>query len=190
MSRKKSNDMTEKDLREYAAEHICYELNMLLASASLCQANTPSNSLIGFPIHNAALESFCIHARNLINFLYPENSRTKDTDVTILNYIISENIQKYRPKMSDILKNTKINADKQMAHLTTERYHLFSKPENRIWNFGDISKEIIRVFNKLEPYFEEAKVYPETRLSLESNWKIYLFKITLNQDGSLLFEYQ
>lgn len=182
----KSAEMTNNELIEYADIHIRYERDMLLASAGMCEANAPSNNINGFAIHNAMLESFSIHARNLIDFFYPSQKVIKnDTDVTIRNYVDEEDFTKL-PTISPILLETRIKANKQVAHLTIDRYYSYQIPEEKGWDFKKISVEIVSLFNTMNPFFDRNKISGEFEILLESDWNIHLYKIITNPNSSLL----
>jgi hypothetical protein len=189
MKRHSTNPISGDELKEYV-DVINYELSMLLGTASICYAGIPSDSPVGFPIHNSALESFCIHSRNLISFLYPDSDCIKvfPTDVTILNYVSKINIDLYRPNLSDQLRNTYIMSNKTIMHFTYDRLSLHFDDAGRIWNFLDISKEIMNIFANLQPYFYQERV-PEKFFQINDfNWFVYKFDVKINDIGGILIQ--
>ena len=96
------------------------------------------------PIANALLESFVVHVRALMDFLYNDNP--KPDDVIAEDYF--ENVEEWkqlRPELSETLKQAKRRAGKEVAHLTYARLDV--TPETKPWRFVDIANEIAAVLN-------------------------------------------
>ena len=64
-------------LREIIKQHLTYEIEMLFATQAKLQAGEPDRN-----VRNALIESFCIHARNLIDFLRGKRSGVRASSVT------------------------------------------------------------------------------------------------------------
>jgi hypothetical protein len=62
-----------KDTEKYLNEHVNYEINMMEIAHTQC-LNTQDQAL-----WNMAMESFCVHARNCLNFLSGEGIFTLAT---------------------------------------------------------------------------------------------------------------
>jgi hypothetical protein len=93
-------------------------------------------------LHNALLESFIIHVRVLIDFLYAEQPRADD--VVAADYFYpSDEWDKLRPLQSETLKKARIRTHKELAHLTYERLNV--TPETKPWAFSEIANEIQKV---------------------------------------------
>jgi hypothetical protein len=91
----KTKDLNKKQLGDYFAEHVRYEIQMLLnaTGAMLQQLSVPRG--LQFMI----LESYVMHLRNLISFFYP--SHIRDTDVCAENFFIKkETWEKIKPTLS------------------------------------------------------------------------------------------
>ncbi len=69
---------TEEELRE-AATHVDYEIQMLGATGVLL-ASVQRRTSTEKAIANACLESFVLHVRNVIDFLYPP-AKAKTDDI-------------------------------------------------------------------------------------------------------------
>jgi len=99
-------------------------------------------------IHNALVESFLIHARILIEFLY-KNKPYKDT-VRASQYFTSDSPWKsIRPQKTDLLKETEEDAHKYLAHLTYTRLQ-----RKRKWPCIKIANDIqavLKVFRENLP---------------------------------------
>jgi hypothetical protein len=112
--------LSDAELLEYSKEHVFYELWMLIRSADLLGETvvTPSG-LMRPPYWNAALESFVLHLRNLVDFLYPTNIKPKD--------VLADDFfpQRLRPSgfptIPPLLAAARGRAHKQLSHLTTDR---------------------------------------------------------------------
>ena len=104
-------------------------------------------------VHNAVLESFALHARNLLHFLYPENE--KKDDVLACDFFDDPDTwTNLRPDVSATLKEVRRKTNKQCAHVTYERIRLESQPERKGWKFGQIAvgiEQIIGMFIRNVP---------------------------------------
>lgn len=150
--------LSDKELNSYSDGHLKYELDMLIWSAGiLATLGTVSDKgLLPWAINNSVLESFAIHARNLVDFLYAR-SRNKDrkSDLVIEDYIDTETLAKVMPKITPLLEQAITKSNKQVAHLTIERIDY--EREGKAWSFIDVAREILAVFQLLAPYFPEEK---------------------------------
>jgi len=96
------------------------------------------------PIANAVLESFLIHVRALMDFLYSDAPQSDD--VVAEDYFANpDDWKKARPPLSDILIHARRRTGKHVAHLTYARLGL--KPETKQWPFVEIANEISTVLN-------------------------------------------
>jgi hypothetical protein len=125
---------------EKASNHLHYEFWMFNTTA---QAHASGISKEGW-ITNALLESFVIHVRGLMDFLYNDNPRPDD--VVAQDYFNTlEEWKKLRPQQSPVLEHAKQRAGKEVAHLAYERLNV--TPETKPWFFLEISKEVSEVMN-------------------------------------------
>jgi hypothetical protein len=125
-----------RNLRDIS-EHISYEIEMFELSAS----RLGSGNLDQFQ-RNAFLETFILHARCLIDFLYLPNN-TKSDDVVADHFFDNpENFHRSRPKLQSLIETQtlKPRAGKEIAHLTYKRLEV--TPEMKIWQVSKIHKEI------------------------------------------------
>lgn len=127
-----AKNRTKRVLLE-ASEHICYEIWML---HDLGCALATRLTGIG-PIHNAFINSFAVHVRNLVDFLYEHKGKVK-VDVILAEHYFpsSQDWSEIRPVQSDKLKTAKIRCDKQVAHLTYTRH------KKEPWDFITIVREL------------------------------------------------
>ena len=95
-------------------------------------------------MNNALLESFTLHVRNLIDFLYVENPGSDD--VYASDYFpYKEDWLKIRPQITTFLEKVKKRANKEVSHLTYSRTKV-SQDEKK-WDFVRIFQEIRRGFD-------------------------------------------
>lgn len=94
------------------------------------------------PLHNALIESFVIHVRALIDFLYP-NGPKADAVIAADFFKTQKEWEKLRPDQSEILTKAKRRAHKEVAHLSYDRQKV--TPEEKRWNFLQITREIQEV---------------------------------------------
>lgn len=150
---------TPTELSE-ALSHIVYEYNMLIGTASLMNdinilrnsPNTPLNNIenkfISDYNKNSILESFIIHARNLIDFFNGKESK-KDDDILLRDFNVNKDLYKvfvYHP-----LELEKTEIEKQYDRMCKEISHLTYKRTNnenfKQWDLDDIKKIITERFN-------------------------------------------
>ena len=118
--------------------HFEYEASMLIGVAH----GLMSGVAYGSVIHNALVESFVIHLRNFIEFLWPEDAK-KDT-VIADDFMLGKQTW-HRPAIPAALAKAKIRAAQEVAHLTYSRLRL--TPESKKWDFA-LADEVIAVFNE------------------------------------------
>jgi hypothetical protein len=136
MARQKRTDHVLQE----ASKHLHYEFWMLASLAG----GLASGITADLWLRNALLESFVIHVRVLIDFLYAE--RPKPDDVIAADYFSpSEEWEKLRPAQSETLERARIRAHKELAHLTYARLNV--TPETKPWPFIEIAKEIHSVMD-------------------------------------------
>ena len=113
--------MTDAELRDNSLKHLYYELWMLRETAGrLLHDNRIHRDLV---IKNAMVESFCVHARAVAAFLYPEKFASRDGDITATDYVTDS--PKWRAtrgeQLPEVLLDLKERTGKEIAHLTSDR---------------------------------------------------------------------
>ena len=103
---------------------------------------------------NANLESFLMHARNLIDFL--ENNKNKSDDLTCINFLDKRGKQ-ITPLKVGLPRKTKEQVNKHISHLTTRR--LREKIKWDITRFRRCINTPMRAFIRQLPpdYFPTSK---------------------------------
>ncbi len=129
-------------------EHLAYEVQMFAETAEVLSTwgalRDPTDEQR--VIVNALLESFTIHTRSLLDFLYSP-SRPKGDDVVAEDFFDDPKVwYRQRPAKSDLLKGVHKRVAKEVAHLTYARIGI--TPEAKQWQFNAIAVELVQVFQK------------------------------------------
>jgi len=133
-------ERTEEELRK-ASEHLCYEIWMLQAVARELLSGRVGQRVL----NNALIESFAIHTRNLLDFLYSGNPW--EDDVIAEDFFPpAEDWAKERPEKSELLGKIHGRVGKEVAHLTYGR--LYVTREAKKWDFRTIADDINKTFER------------------------------------------
>lgn len=90
--------------------------------------------------NNSILESFAVHTRGTIDFLFPPGN-ARDTDLVADDFFDDpKEWRSRRGEMSDFLKATRQRVGVLVAHLTEERVGI--TPERKSWDFRAILLEV------------------------------------------------
>jgi hypothetical protein len=138
-----------------ASDHLYYEVQM----ARACAVGLASGLFPVGPLHDAVLESFVIHARNLVHFFFPQSAQA--SDVLAEHYF--ETPQEWNSLRGDLpprLAPLRGRANKEVAHLTYNRLRV--TPEEKSWHFLEIVADLNAL---LERFLRSA---PRSHLS--SRW--------------------
>jgi hypothetical protein len=96
------------------------------------------------PLNNALLESFTIHTRVLLDFLYAEKLQTDD--VVAEDFFSEPSLWlSVRPVKSDCLASVHKRVGKEIAHLTYARLDV--TPEAKPWLYAPIANEVNAAFS-------------------------------------------
>jgi len=141
---------TQDDLKK-ASDHLHYEWDMLNFAAKAMARNFAGAG----PLNNAVLESFAVHVRGLIFFLFPENPKADDVLAT---HFVSDPtaFELARGVKSEILKKAQSKAGKEVAHLTYERLKVTA--ETKPWPFVEIATEVGRVMKIFLQHADQSKL--------------------------------
>jgi len=129
------------ELEEFFGEHLPYEINMFRASYLLL-----GTGLLGAVLNNALIESFCVHARNLIEFFKTKDSCDFDPRAfTVQAYALNKRFigDSILPKITN-----------QISHLTVNRTSDNSKKigsADRKAIAESVEREIARFKSNLTP---------------------------------------
>jgi len=97
---------------------------------------------------NLLLESLSVHVRLLIEFFY--NDKKYPNDLVAQDFLpITINWKNERPPLTDLLKEAKNKADKQLAHLSLWRVKI-EKDGKKGWNWDGIKRDMEKIIEKFE----------------------------------------
>ena len=123
-----------------ASKDLLYEIDMLDFTAKALLRPSAGKSRI----RNAVIESFAIHARNLIHFLYP--GKPERDEVTASKYFMGRvKWEDVRHVISDTLKSARGRADREIAHLTFGRQKVTLAKKG--WPVAEIHRDIFAVLS-------------------------------------------
>ena len=118
-----------------ASDCLHYEIEMLTTLARELSTGIAGQVVI----HNALVESFVIHARVLLYFLYAECPRPDD--VIAKDFLPApDEWAKIRSPKTELLQTVHRRVGKEAAHLTYARLQV--TPETKGWEFLQIEKDI------------------------------------------------
>lgn len=145
---------TSDELRS-ASKHLHYEVWMFLILA-----RSLSTGVFGQgPINNAALESFTVHARVLLEFFFGDSPRPDD--VVADDFLGGQGKwKKLRGDMPTVLSDLRTRVGTEVAHLTYARLSVTA--ETKGWHFVEILQALEGVvgrFLKAVPPERLAKVW-------------------------------
>ncbi len=167
MIMKNQHSLTDKELQDYADHHIQYEVDMLTYSAGTLGFLAPhgDQGFLPWVIKNGLLNSFSLHARNLINFLYSGTvGNPRSTDVIIEDYVDAGIVSDSLIPITKLCKKAITKANKQVAHLTLERIQY--EQANKEWEFKEISKDIYKAFTTIVPHIPNSRISDSFRQKL------------------------
>ena len=111
-------------------EHVEYEIGMFRWAINNLRQFAPS------PLHDVVLESFAVHARNLINYFYGGSGN----DDILANDFIPD-WETIRPPITPVLSEAKSKANKQLSHLSYSRLNKYSG-SNKSWDISGIARDL------------------------------------------------
>jgi hypothetical protein len=127
--------LNHSELLEFSKEHLCHEIGMLLQAArTLGYSFTQSGPDIG--VQNVTMECFALHVLNLVDFFYPVQPDGKKDDVLARDFFATGTLPPAFPLISDLLKNARARAHKEISHITSKRY--YGKHPDKVWNWYEI----------------------------------------------------
>ena len=148
---KARNVLSNPELIAYSKEHVHYEVWMLVECVNLLSRRPfeTESEVVATLLRNTVTESFAIHLRNLVDFLYP-GTHVKPTDVLADDFFPQGKRPAAFPAIPSKLQAARERAHKQVSHLTTGRL-----------NPGDPGKEwrgelVIETLNVLVEFVRQA----------------------------------
>ena len=129
---------TDDEVRA-ASDHLYYEIQMLQGTMAILATAATGQSILS----NALIESFTIHARVLMHFLYPTGS-IQPSDVLAEDFF--DDVGHWlaiRPDEPAVFRTARGRVNKEIAHLTYDRQLI--TPELKGWNFVALGNEILKI---------------------------------------------
>jgi hypothetical protein len=119
----------------------------------------PDYSILSQEVKNALIESFVLHLRCLLFFLYPD--QIKEDDVVATDYIADgDTHEKWRREnISPVLAKALERVNKEAAHLTTRRITGFTS--EKAWDFQELLGEFKTVLVEFCDEADPTKLHGE-----------------------------
>jgi len=134
---------------ENLSEHLHYEFWML--GVALCFFLHPRSQ----QETNIAIESFGIHARVLVDFLFGKLG--SQTDVLAIDFLDDEQSWlKLVDGKKTLYDYIRLRTGKEIAHLTTNRLNI--TPEKKEWDCEDVYKQINELFVEFLKYVPDERI--------------------------------
>jgi hypothetical protein len=175
--------LTDPELLRYADMHIRYELEMLLAMSAAIPSLFPriQEGPIFAATNNAFMNSFALHSRNLIYFLYARSlGKDRPSDIIVQDYIDSPIVDKNLLPLTPLLRETVLKAGKQAAHLTFERIGYESNGGG--WHIIDIDNDILTAFHSISQFFPVSRISPSFRDLISQNLEVQAIQVEIVRD--------
>jgi len=125
----------------FLEEHFYYEVSMLIFAVHRLFEITHSGRRDQSSI-NMALETLLLHARNLREFFYAKPRRRDDARPEDFVGDIDK-WKRERPEETDLIKEVRERANKELAHLTYKRH--YGIPPKKQWNYGAAQTDFLKV---------------------------------------------
>ena len=145
-------------LMAYSEEHVAYEFDMFLWSARLCASGSgivSPDPVDARRLNNVLIEDFVLHLRNIIDFLYKQKQGSKPTDVVAADFC-EPNV--WKPTIPEVLEVARIRANKEIAHLTTDR--ITGIPASKAWDFACLLEILFPEMNLFVDKALESRLSP------------------------------
>jgi hypothetical protein len=140
---KPRNVLKDADLIAYSKAHVLYEISMLVGCGRLLSHPFQREPVdLATVLRNVVIESFAIHVRNLVDFLYP-GTNVKPTDVLADDFFPQGRRPDVFPSLPPKLGAARERAHKQVSHLTTGR--LNAADPGKGWPFAELVSDALTV---------------------------------------------
>ena len=148
---------SRKKLLQYSERHLFYEIWMLFGIGEVLARSPVASEIFRY----ALIESFVIHLRNVIVFLYPPRHR-KPSDVVAEHFFDRpDEWKKKLPPLSAALQKAKTRADKEVAHLTTGR--IAGAPLEKGWPARQLLDELKKRLKLFAQLASEARLHSNVK---------------------------
>jgi hypothetical protein len=166
---------TPEQLRSLS-EHLLYEAQMLFATANRLRGHVKGEAPLAWDQEMATIESFALHTRVLIEFLWREpNGRKRERfpdDAFAAEFFAEGEWAQVRPHEESSLEGVWQRAGAEIAHLSHKRVAL--SPDARTWEFDVIAGSIGRAFRVFLEHVDRDVLCPRFESELRASWPPYL----------------
>jgi hypothetical protein len=140
------------------SEHLYYELLMTFDLAIYLAAKSGRSRM---HVHNAMVEAFPMHVRQLIDFFWGKRSTNPkyQRDAFAADYFEPGEWADLRPEWPDGLRDVSSKVGWGVVHLTYDRAHV--TPEEKLWNQSAICDLLLPVVRCFVDNVDPAKLDPE-----------------------------
>jgi hypothetical protein len=143
--------VTTRTLRRFSKRHLAYEVRMLQQTARVLRHTT------GW-LADAALESWIVHLRVLITFLY--DGRRFPDDIIAEDFIEHpERWPRLRGRKPSMFKSAQTRANKQIAHLSRKRY--WGRAPQKQWHVSTLMARLNKVLQKFAEHGSRQRLHPD-----------------------------
>jgi hypothetical protein len=170
--------MPERTTSELQAvsKHVLYEAQMLFATATLLRLQARNDQRLPWALEMATIESFAMHTRVLIEFLWhePQNGKKPrfSDDAFAADFLEPGRWAEVRQPMESQLAGLWSRAGNEIAHLSYKRTS--SPPEERGWEFDLVAGSIGRAFRLFLQHVDGANLAQGFEATLRASWPDYL----------------
>ena len=155
-----SPPLSDHQLKSYSRDHVQYEVWMFLRLGQYLTESPHPKDEQERVLNNAVVESFVIHLRNLIAFLY--SVRVQSKDVIAADYFIDPNEwYEKRPSISRELRTARERSHKEVIHLTTDR--ISGTPPEKRWPILALMREIKDLMTLFAKLASPERIHPSLR---------------------------
>jgi hypothetical protein len=159
--------LSDEELKAYAEEPLPYEVDMLISSAGILVflANYRDKGCLPWAVYNGLLNTFAVHARNVVLFLYSRSTgKGFATDVVIEDYVDEGTVKRILTSISPLLAEALTKANKQVGHLTRERIEY--EKTGKEWKYIEVANHIIRALASIAPHIPSSRISEELKQKL------------------------
>jgi|ERR1017187_1302424 hypothetical protein len=142
--------MTDEELTKYSGYHLLYELKMFWWL-------TGALSYMEGYLHDAVLEAWVVHLRNLILFFC--HPKADSDDVIAKDFL--DKPDRWSQTESTTLKAARIRANKELSHITEKRKYAGEKDKD--WDVAGLFREIGDIAKKFVSQASETKLHSDVR---------------------------
>lgn len=156
----RTRPLSDPELLAYSREHLRYELWMFLRLGQYLPEVPSYQNEQEKVFGNALIESFVVHLRNLIGFLYPD--KVASLDVIAEDYFTDAEIwEQIRPQISRSLQEARDRAHREIAHLTTAR--ISGTPPKKAWPIQALVAELKVLMKLFSDHASSQRLHPAVR---------------------------